>query len=373
MKNYILGLFIGSLVVAGVGMNGGMAHAMTPTLSVYATGNGDSVQITVNGDSYGGVTLYYQKSGYGTQSSYLGSTNSNGYFSTTVSTASYGIVSGSSVYVIVNNQQSSSIAWPYNYNNNSSSIVISPSNITVMVGQSINVTISGGTTPYTMYPATYNLFQSAISGNTLTITGIAAGSSSMSICSSGGAYSGNGCSTLYITVTNQNYQNAGYAGSSQGWTFCANEDQWCSFSGTQTVRFGVNGNYYYKTATNGVSCSNSAFGDPAYGLFKQCWYGGTPANSYNYNPYNANIYQPTYPPNIYQSGRYTFTRTLSYGSYGNDVRELQRRLRSEDVYWSSTSGWYGPMTRAGVKRFQAARGLTQSGVVDYATLAELNR
>src|SRR5258708_15439628 len=58
-----------------------------------------------------------------------------------------------------------------------------------------------------MYYATSNLFQAVISGNTLQVTGLSAGSGSLSVCSSGGSASG--CATLYVTVggTNYNYNN----------------------------------------------------------------------------------------------------------------------------------------------------------------------
>ena len=56
------------------------------------------------------------------------------------------------------------------------------------------------------------------------------------------------------------------------WTFCANEGVWCSFTGIKNVRYGANGSYYYKTFTNGTSCTNVVFGDPLYGTKKQCYY-----------------------------------------------------------------------------------------------------
>lgn len=56
----------------------------------------------------------------------------------------------------------------------------------------------------------------------------------------------------------------------QTWTHCANENEYCSFSGTKTVRFGANGKYATTTATDGVPCSNMIFGDPAYGFQKAC-------------------------------------------------------------------------------------------------------
>jgi hypothetical protein len=44
------------------------------------------------------------------------------------------------------------------------------------------------------------------------------------------------------------------------WTFCANQYQRCSFSGTKQVRFGKNGTFTTRSFTNGVSCTNRSFG-----------------------------------------------------------------------------------------------------------------
>ena len=56
------------------------------------------------------------------------------------------------------------------------------------------------------------------------------------------------------------------------WTWCAGEGGTCGFSGTHQVRYGASGSYAYKSATGAVSCSNGAFGDPAYGVTKWCEY-----------------------------------------------------------------------------------------------------
>ncbi len=54
------------------------------------------------------------------------------------------------------------------------------------------------------------------------------------------------------------------------WTFCANENQVCTFSGTRQVRYGKNNSWNYGTYTNTVTCNNATFGDPLYGTVKEC-------------------------------------------------------------------------------------------------------
>jgi Flp pilus assembly pilin Flp len=56
------------------------------------------------------------------------------------------------------------------------------------------------------------------------------------------------------------------------WTLCADEHGYCSFTGTKEVRYGENGQYYYRTFTNGTACTNEVFGDPIYGTVKKCHY-----------------------------------------------------------------------------------------------------
>jgi serine protease len=56
------------------------------------------------------------------------------------------------------------------------------------------------------------------------------------------------------------------------WTYCASENGTCSFSGTRDVRYGTATSFVTKTFTGSVKCSNSVFGDPAFGIVKSCSY-----------------------------------------------------------------------------------------------------
>jgi hypothetical protein len=56
------------------------------------------------------------------------------------------------------------------------------------------------------------------------------------------------------------------------WNQCATENGRCSFTGTATVRYGANGVYATRTATNGIDCNNGTFGDPLNGVVKSCDY-----------------------------------------------------------------------------------------------------
>lgn len=77
---------------------------------------------------------------------------------------------------------------------------------------------------------------------------------------------------------------------------------------------------------------------------------------------------------------YTFTRDLSAGMSGADVKELQKCLNSIGYTLAASGaaapGWetsfFGSLTKAGITRFQQANGLTVSGMLDAATRTKLN-
>jgi alpha-L-rhamnosidase len=65
----------------------------------------------------------------------------------------------------------------------------------------------------------------------------------------------------------------GPAGAPAGYTSCTAENSTCSSTGTQSVAFGADGIFTYKTLTGGTGCTNTAFGDPDYGFTKSCYTG----------------------------------------------------------------------------------------------------
>lgn len=64
----------------------------------------------------------------------------------------------------------------------------------------------------------------------------------------------------------------GHGWGNWSWTSCANEGGFCSFNGSGTVRFGIDGQFVTRRASNGLRCETRSFGDdPAYGRRKECW------------------------------------------------------------------------------------------------------
>lgn len=67
-----------------------------------------------------------------------------------------------------------------------------------------------------------------------------------------------------------------------------------------------------------------------------------------------------------------FGAHLEFGDRGEEVIHLQQLLNVENVHESKlTTGYFGPLTRTSIKKFQDKHGLPQTGMADAATRAKL--
>jgi hypothetical protein len=226
---------------------------------------------------------------------------------------------------------------------------LSQTSLALSVGGLGKILISGDG-GYSIFKNTNaGIASAAISGNAATITALSAGNTSISICQNGGQ-----CVAVSVIVTA-----ASTPTTESGWTSCANEKQLCSFTGSQTVRYGANDKYYYGTFANDVACTNSIFGDPIVNVAKQCYYGGViPAGAETTSPVGE---------------KFKFTKTLVYGAKGNDVKELQKRLTAEGFYKGAIDGKFLTSTVVAVKKYQKSKGIKQTGNVGTLTMAALNK
>ncbi|MFF9849982.1 L,D-transpeptidase family protein [Streptomyces litmocidini] len=71
------------------------------------------------------------------------------------------------------------------------------------------------------------------------------------------------------------------------------------------------------------------------------------------------------------TGKPTAKPLMDDGDENEQVRELQARLRQLDFFDRAPTGFYGTMTAASVRKFQARRGLPETGTVDAATWQQL--
>ncbi len=67
----------------------------------------------------------------------------------------------------------------------------------------------------------------------------------------------------------------------------------------------------------------------------------------------------------------TYAAVLKQGARGDEVKEVQRRLKNWGYYNGSVDGIYGPATISAVKYFQKKNGLTADGICGKATYAAL--
>ena len=219
-------------------------NAMTPTLSISATGSGDNVQINVIGDPNVSVVLFS-----GSQMAVLGNTNSSGNFSNTVSSATVlpnGITSNATVYVRTNGLtgvQSNSVSWPYVTSSTTTSTLtlsqnggLSTSTLAILLnaGQTSTV-IASSSYLYVLSNSTPAIANINLNANQITVTGNTYGSTVANICVVG---STTNCSTITITV-----QNSG----AQQLTFSQNN--FSIYSG-QSVAVTISGGTGYYTISN---------------------------------------------------------------------------------------------------------------------------
>lgn len=100
-----------------------------------------------------------------------------------------------------------------------------------------------------------------------------------------------------------------------------------------------------------------------------------------FDPYNG--YNGYIDPLPYFNGKYaqdisnppltfSFTKTLMFGKWSNDIKQLQMLLQREKLYEEAIDGVFGPKTLLGVKSFQIAHNLKVDGIVGQKTNLVLN-
>ncbi len=190
----IVGSVIGSLLLTSA------AYAATPSLSASYTNSGDNVAVSVTNADANASVLLDNLSTSALQS--IGTTNSNGDLSITLSTASYNITPGGSVYVTVDGQQSNSLQWPYTSGANSS-FSLNQTNLSLTAGQSSVITASTGGPFFLSNNSNPSVANVSFNGSQITVAGNTAGTTNLTVClvSSTGI-----CQTATVTVSGSGSQ-----------------------------------------------------------------------------------------------------------------------------------------------------------------------
>ncbi len=233
-------------VVSGLFLSTGVAEAVIPSFTI-SNASAGSATVTVHGDSNSTVNLYYNSgSPSGIQTRSIGTTDSNGNFSSSINTYSYGINPGYASYVIVNNQQSAIIYWPYS-TGNSGQISLSQTSLTLGRGQSANISVYGVSSA-TGYNPNSNVIALSVSGSQITVTGNNPGSVTVSVCDQGLQ---SNCANLYVTVQDGNSQNI---------TFSQNNLAVYSGQPINVSIYGNGSNYYISNNSNPSAVTASISG-----------------------------------------------------------------------------------------------------------------
>lgn len=149
-----------------------------------------------------------------------------------------------------------------------------------------------------------------------------------------------------------------------GYSFCANQNGLCRFSGTASVAYGANSHFRYKVAASSIACKTATFGDPLPGVKKACYYKRIPRSgtkqityftSYAYNDNDdgnghygtaAIAYPDTHHP-IATEGKGTYADPITFATDPREIPPhtmiyvpyLQKYFFMEDACAECTSDW----------------------------------
>jgi hypothetical protein len=401
-----------------------------------------------------GQTTTISLSGGGSSSYYLSSNSNNSVVQATVSGTTlslYGILSGSSTVTVCSSVGScNSLGVSVSYVSTGGSLALSQSSVSLLVGQSVGITISGGATPYSISSSSTNIFQSSLNGNIITVSGVSVGSSTLLVCSSESA-----CVNLSVAVnsSSSSISNPVFSqnnlsltlGQSQSVTVSGNGGYYVSGNTSSSVASAtingtvitVNslsiGNTNISICQNGGLCSilyvtvlssastttttNTATSfltfsksnpSMSVGQGSVVTISGGSGYTVAYNSNSGVVQTGITGSSLILSGvkkgcavvvvcssnntcgallvsvgittsssttttGHKFTFNLTYGDSGNDVTALQQRLEAEGYYSGPITGYYGSLTTAAVRNYQKAKGISQTGTMGPQTMSALNK
>ena len=329
------------------------------------------------------------------------STNSNTGVATAIvsgSTLTVGGISAGSTNLSICSSASNSttcntlpvIVTPISANTTATtSITFGQNEIDIALGQSQTVPIHGGTSNSYILSGNSspsNVTASITNGNTLNVTGVAFGSSNISVCQSDNS----SCGTIYVYVqanstggtvptasnssqlaltsfsVSSNNAAGTFAGTGSRLTLTMSANQTIStpsvsVGGTSIAITGNTSGPYTGTYTiTGFEAQPIpivvAFTNPAGTGIQSYFYVSNSNKSSSASAQSSGTSQTTTSPSSA-----TFARQLNVGSVGSDVTALQIRLKADGYFSGSVTGTYGSVTAAAVKKYQTAHHLTAVG------------
>lgn len=356
------------------------AYAAVPTLSMEGA-SGDLVKVTVQGDPNFGVTLRYNIGGpAGELMTALGITNASGTFITTISSGAYAINKASQVYIVVNDLNSTTQAWPYTGSSVVATstaagagqaappIAFGSSNPTISIGQTLKVALTGGTGKYVVSNSPNpNMVQATVGENNLVLTAIGSGSTFVTVCDEA---NNNRCSTIFFSIVNAVAAPAPTPAPvvAPAPTVPVSTPALTVASVVPTVP---------AASTNDVLTEIRTMQAKLLQILAEIQTMNTRLQELTSK---LTVTAPASPagaaaaPAAVVTGetKYKFTSELKIGSRGDDVTALQNRLTLEGFYFDDITGFYGSFSKQAVIKYQKAKGLSQTGIMDTKTRAALN-
>jgi hypothetical protein len=244
------------------------------------------------------------------------------------------------------------------------SLFLNPSNVSVSIGQTTQVTVSGGTSPYNIFYDGTNKVTASISGTTITITGVSLGNTSVTVCGVNG-----GCTPINVTVI-------------QGTTPTSAITINIPLTVGQTLALplsGGSGTFYISTpisspfnatiSLNKLYIVGTAIGSNTVTVCSSATLCSTLAVAVSAETSDTTSVKNT----VTSTSKYIFTKPLYQGMRSNEILKLQERLVDEGYLTATPNGYYGLATISAVKAYQRAHNLTALGTVGPGTREELNK
>lgn len=223
-------------------------------------------------------------------------------------------------------------------------ISFSAANPTLAVSQSVNITLSGSTSYFVSTNSNSDVIQAGVSGSLLMLTGLKAGSASLTVCGNT-----NGCNNLTVTVTNS-------TGTVTPTTPVVTTTATVSASNNTSVLAEIQSmRSQLAQLLISIQAIESRLTQLAASL-----------------PAATSATASTGSSAATQSFTGAFSSFLQLNSSGAEVTALQKVLIKEGFLSGSATGYFGSKTEEAVKKYQESHGLTAAGYVGPSTRAILN-
>lgn len=294
----------------------------------------------------------------------------------------------------------------------SGALSFSMTNPAISIGQTVSVTVSGGSNYYVTGNSNPSAASEVLNGATLTISGVQSGSTIITVCSSS-----SGCGTLSVNVGSAGTDQVGFgitnptvalgetmdislSGGGDGYYVSSNTNTGivqATVNGSSVALYGAGaGSDSLVVCANGGGCSTLSVtvsnGGGTTGTTQPATTGSTATSASLLSAIQSMQSQlsqiltqiQTMATTLTQlsaqaagtaangTTTYDFTEFLGVGSENAQVTELQQYLTEKGFYSGPITGYFGSETEEAVMKYQAAHGIEQAGYVGPGTRAALN-